>query len=287
MILEKISELLPNLSPTNKKIAKYIIKNYSEIGFLSVEELSENSQVSKASIVRFARAIGFSGFDDFKKSIQAEMKKKLSPYDKIVMTDLDTHPWEQQFHKLAVNEIENLKRTLDKIEAKELIEWINEIIKAKSIFVSGFGATRSVANFLEYALNSFLDKPISVITGSISDFSPTLKHIKEGDMLILMTFPPYSKEIEFVAKYSKEHGAGLFLITNSAECPVYNAADSVLLCESNSLLLNNSYVGPIALLQVINNFLMLNRKAEGMEAMKKIWSVEEEGYKFIDRKGDV
>lgn len=287
MILEKISELLPNLSPTNKKIARYIIKNYSDIGFLSVEELSDCSKVGKASIVRFARAIGFSGYDDFKKSIQAEMKKKISPYEKIAMTDLDTHPWEQQFHKLAVNEIENLKRTLDKIEAKELIKWINGILKAKSIFITGFGATRNIAFFLEYALSSFLDKPITTITGSISDFSPKLKHIKEGDMMILLTFPPYSKEMEFVSKFSKKHDAGTFLITDSVECPVYRNSDSVLLCESNSLLLNNSFVGPIALMQVVINFIMLNLKSEGMEGVKKIWSVEEEGYKFIDKKGDV
>ena len=44
----------------------------------------------------------------------------------------------------------------------------------------------------------------------------------------------------------------------------------------------NSFVGPIALIEVIGNFLILSEKELGMTEMKTLWEVEEKGYSLID-----
>ncbi|WP_418721810.1 MurR/RpiR family transcriptional regulator, partial [Clostridioides difficile] len=47
-------------------MADYILNNTEAISKLSVSELASNSKTSTASIVRFSRKMGYSGFGDLK-----------------------------------------------------------------------------------------------------------------------------------------------------------------------------------------------------------------------------
>ncbi|HOY25266.1 MAG TPA: MurR/RpiR family transcriptional regulator [Mesotoga sp.] len=282
MVSKKISEMMGQFSPVNRKIASCVLRNYPEMGFISIESLSSMAGVSKASIVRFSRAIGFSGFNELKKRIQSDLKKKLQPYEKIAATDLDKKNVDEQLRELARNEIDNLRKTLSSIEEGELLKWIGAIGKARNIYFAGFGATRHIVSLMQYTFSVLQRKPTWLLDGSISDFSYKIKLMDKSDILILMTFPPYSKEIEYIVRFARERDVEVFLITDSVECPVYSQARSTIVCENNSLLFGNSFVGPIALIEVIGNFLILGEKELGMTEMKTLWEVEEKGYSLID-----
>jgi hypothetical protein len=57
------------------------------------------------------------------------------------------------------------------------------------------------------------------------------------------------------------------------------------LCENNSLLFGNSFVGPVAVVEMIGNFIILSEKKTGMEEMRRLFEVEERGYKAISTEG--
>jgi RpiR family carbohydrate utilization transcriptional regulator len=57
-IIPRISEILPRLRPSERKVAEMIRANLSSVAELSIDRLAENAQVSKASVTRFARAVG-------------------------------------------------------------------------------------------------------------------------------------------------------------------------------------------------------------------------------------
>ena len=57
-IIPRISEVLPRLRPSERKVAEMIRANLSAVADLSIDRLAENAQVSKASVTRFARAVG-------------------------------------------------------------------------------------------------------------------------------------------------------------------------------------------------------------------------------------
>jgi len=57
-IIPRISEVLPNLSRSERKVAEMIRANLSSIAELSIDRLAENAKVSKATVTRFARAVG-------------------------------------------------------------------------------------------------------------------------------------------------------------------------------------------------------------------------------------
>lgn len=280
MVSEEIARIKDDLSPAYKRIATYILKEYSQVGFMSIEELSSMAGASKASVVRFSRRLGFSGFNELKKSIQSELRRRLSPYEKIATTDLDRAPIENQLKLLAQNEINNLKNTISGI-GEEIHKWVESIKSASSIYFGGFGATKNVVSLMQYTISVLQNKPTWLLTGSISDFSYTIKLMDRADVLVVMTFPPYSKEIEYMVDFAGERKVRTLLVTDSIECPIYSRAYSVIVCENNSLLFGNSFVGPVAVAEMIGNFIILSEKQTGMEEMKKLFEVEERGYRAI------
>ncbi|KUK81893.1 MAG: Transcriptional regulator, RpiR family [Mesotoga prima] len=47
----------------------------------------------------------------------------------------------------------------------------------------------------------------------------------------------------------------------------------------------NSFVGPVAVVEMIGNFIILSEKKTGMEEMRRLFEVEERGYKAISTEG--
>ena len=65
-IVEQITEKYHVLTRSGKKLADYIFANTHDAQYLSISSLAENSGVSEASITRFCRSLGLSGYNDLK-----------------------------------------------------------------------------------------------------------------------------------------------------------------------------------------------------------------------------
>lgn len=259
----------------------YLLENYDSIGFTSVNELSKIIGVSNASLVRFTQHLGFKGYKEFKETVQEEVKTKLNTDPSVALNELDVLPAQKQLLKLSENEIRNLTKTLEEINIDMLALMVQKVFESPRIFISGFGVSRNIMQIFEYALVSMQIKEIIGITGSISDYNPRLHSMKQHDSLFVMTLPPYSLEAIQVANYAKEQGAEVFLFTDSPACPIYPIASAVVRCENNSLLLTNSYVGMVAVVQVLINMLLLSSKANLLPGMKAVVDDEKQGYKFL------
>ncbi|MDD4159940.1 MAG: MurR/RpiR family transcriptional regulator, partial [Synergistaceae bacterium] len=58
------------LSPRQKELCIYIIKNHKKIAFWTVEELAKNSNISPATVVRTVKSLGFESYREMMGRIQ-------------------------------------------------------------------------------------------------------------------------------------------------------------------------------------------------------------------------
>ena len=65
-ILESMTEEYNSLTRSGKKLADYIFVNTTSVQYMSITSLAENCGVSEATITRFCRGLGLSGYNDFK-----------------------------------------------------------------------------------------------------------------------------------------------------------------------------------------------------------------------------
>src|SRR5690625_444951 len=68
-VLAEISSYFPSLTKSEQKVAQYVLANPDDIETKSIQELAKTVYVGESTIVRFARKIGYSGYQDFKLAI--------------------------------------------------------------------------------------------------------------------------------------------------------------------------------------------------------------------------
>lgn len=282
MVFVQIRKSLPEMPPNYQRIGLYMLDHEHNVAFSSIHLISKSIGVSSATLVRFAKSLNFNGYQDFKRAIQNEIRHRLSPYDKIALSELDLLPEEKRLQKLFHNEYNNIRSTFSDLKLNDLQIMADGIKKARRIFLSAFGATAHVVRIFEYTLVSSLEKEVRVVTGSVSDYAPVLKSFSPDDVMFLMTFPPYSAEICHVAKVVQERGGRFFLFTDSASCPVYAQADRVIRCVTNSLLLTNSFSGLISVLHVLLQMVYLDEKENSAMNRQRTISMQDSGYAVIE-----
>ncbi len=287
MVQERIRETLASMSPSFQEVGRWMLDNYDSIGFTSVNELSKIIGVSNASLVRYTQALGFTGYKQFKETVQEELRTKLKPDSNVVLNELDVLPIKKKLQKLADNEIQNLSKTLKGLSVQSLSRMVQGVLQSDRIFVSGFGVSKNIMQIFEYALVSMQIKEVHSITGSISDYSARLASMNSSDCLFIMTLPPYSPEALQVANAAHARKVKVYLFTDSAACPIYPIADAVACSANNSLLLTNSFVGMVAVIQVFINMLLLGSDENLIPHMKAVVATEREGYAWIKSQKEV
>src|ERR1700741_3359188 len=65
-ILERVKAALPALPPADSRLPKLLLAGPRSFASMPVSELAERSHVSKPTVVRFCRSVGYDGLADFK-----------------------------------------------------------------------------------------------------------------------------------------------------------------------------------------------------------------------------
>ena len=63
--LLKIKAIFNDFTPVEQKVAEFILENPSKVPAMSIKELAVASKSSDASVMRFCKALGFSGYRSF------------------------------------------------------------------------------------------------------------------------------------------------------------------------------------------------------------------------------
>ena len=78
-MLERIKASLPSLAPAEQRVAKLVLDNPRAFASLPVTELANRAHVSKPTVVRFCRSVGYDGLTDFKRKLVGSVSEGV-PY---------------------------------------------------------------------------------------------------------------------------------------------------------------------------------------------------------------
>ena len=84
-LISNIQAQYARLSKGQKIIAQYILKNYDKVAFMTACKLGEAVGVSESTVVRFANALGYSGYPKLQEALQELIKNKLTTVQRVEM----------------------------------------------------------------------------------------------------------------------------------------------------------------------------------------------------------
>jgi len=179
---------ISKLPPKRRRVLKYIIDNPDDVAISTSRDLAAKLGVNAATIVRSARDLGYSGYNELKKSKRDTFKQKQNPYE-IVLESMDkVDNGSSMISKSFLKDIEVLNETVSNINIKD-IETIAKLINdANRVYILGFESTaRSIAGFLGGELRTYHPGVLEITSINVFLFD-YIRHSKPGDLVIGVSF---------------------------------------------------------------------------------------------------
>lgn len=261
-LINNINSQYRKLSKGQKLIAKYVLENYDKVAFMTASKLSEEVGVSESTVVRFANALGYSGYPRLQDALEELMKNKLTAVQRIDLVD-EKKCSSDILKSVLKEDSRNLRETLENIDENAFEEAVDKIIKAKRVYVLGLRSSYTIAQYLGFYLDRVIDN-VQVIKMDMGDTFEQIVRINKDDVLIAITFPRYSTKAYQTASYAKEKKAHVIAITDSVFGPVASISDNRLIVKNNMMSFVDSLVPALSIV----NALVVSISAKKKENIK-------------------
>ena len=250
-LIKRIKSEFSKLSKGQKLIANFILENYDRAAFMTAATLGESINVSESTVVRFANRLGYEGYRELQNDLQELIKSKLTTIQRLSLAESE-YADNNTIVKIMERDMENIKRTVHDINVDSFGKAVELALKAKKKYIIGLRSSAFLAGYLGFYLN-FLLADVHVISSESNDIFEKLLRITPDDVIIVITYPRYSKRIMEVLGFAKERKTPIITITDSMISPAAKDADVTLIAISDMLSFVDSLVAPMSL---INSFII-------------------------------
>ena len=245
-----LASYYPSMTASEQRIADYLIRNPHEAVRLTVSSLAKAADTSEATIVRFARSLGFRGFLELKAELQLRASQQLSDPGKTRVNS--SLAGEKRSLALMVDqEILNLQKTLEELDWKQF-QAVRQILeRADLVYTLGSGASSYLAQAASYHLTIRQRRSICLnqipasFDEQIDSADPT------RDLLWLFSFPPYSSSVLAALEQALARGLPAIAITDSYLSPISKKVHHVLFAANGSLVPSNSQASAQLLIKAL------------------------------------
>ena len=239
-LLKDISTEFDSLSKQLKLIARYIEQHRDHLGLEGIQDVADHCGVQPSAVIRFAKHFGFSGFSEMQKIFRDGISKQIAPsrnYQSRIREviasgqgTLNSADIAREFLGGSIGAMQELQRSL---HGPTFVKAVELLVNTDSVWIAGSRRSFSVAAYLDYALQH-TDKRIQFVSALGSMHEGQMRGVREGDVMIAISFAPYAEETQLAAEAAVQRGAKLIAITDSRMSPLARDAAALLLVQDNS-----------------------------------------------------
>lgn len=272
---DRIKMKSATFSKGQRLIAKYIEEHSDKVAFMTASRLGATVGVSESTVVRFATEIGYSGYPALQQAMQEMIRSKLTSVQRLEMTSSNIAP-ERLLDAVLEQDIDILRRTKETVNREDFYRAADALQRAQRVYILGAGSSLALATFLSHYFRLVFDTVHLVETTSEATILQQMIHAGEGDAIIAISFPRYSKKAAKALQYASDRGVSTIAITDSPLSPLARHASHVLLARSDMVSFVDSLVGPLSLINALIVTVAIRRKGEVADTLRKIENIWDE-----------
>ena len=262
-----IKDQYDNLSAKEKQIADFILEHPRESVNPSIEELAERIGISESTMVRFARKLGYSGYQRFRIALARETIPSTSQlFEREVIDAADG------FDAVFTSAITSLIETQKILDRTLIMNVATMMANARNVYLMGLGGSNIVA---EDALHKLVRTGITCQWAA--DFHLQLMMASQGsneDVALVISHTGIGYDSLALAEELKANDVPLVVLTTNARSPLARLADYVLAVKAgSSMTVAESFSARIVDLAIIDLLylqVMEVLKEKGIEQLNKM-----------------
>ncbi len=229
------------------------------------------------TVIRTSRKLGFEGYTELqnflKASIYDEIERNnginfLSTKEKVgaklpgLRAD---NLYEQMLENISIN-IQDIfvKNSMDAFDQASDIIW-----SSHKKFVIGFRGCSGVAQTIGGSLSDVFSNVRTILTAD-SGAIEALLDIDSNDCLIIISYPRYSEMAKIAIDIARSKGAKIIALTDRVTSPINSFSNVSLLSGVDSITINNSYIAPMVVAEMLLATVYRNIGSEEEDRLKRL-----------------
>lgn len=249
-LLGEIQNRMSDFSKSQKLISNYILENYDKAAYMTASKLGATVKVSESTVVRYAIELGFNGYPEFQHSLQEIVRTKLTSFQRMEVTNNLIGDGDA-LTKVLMSDIDKIKRTVEEIDHAAFEAAVGSIVNARNIYIIGIGSASVLASALNINLRMIFDNVRFIVASSATEIYEQMISIGEGDVMVAISFPRYSKKVVSAVNLAKKSGADVIALTDSSASPIASVADQKLFARSDMASFADSLVAPLSVINAL------------------------------------
>lgn len=270
-LASRIASLYPSLSAGHRKAADFVMQHPLDTATMTIERLAAKSGASTATLTRFVRALGFSGYGEFRASLSEALKLAMEPVRGLADSqDAPASPYATLIGALR-DQAANLDAAIAALDDATVTRAIELLLGAKRIFIVGTGASHHVASFLEEGLALYLDADVIFAASRVGP-TRTIRQMLSGgrgDLVVAISMPRYSRSTLEICSLAAQRSMPILALTDGLISPLARVADLTLFAPAGSRLLPNSPSAIFALADALITAVARERP-DSADALRKL-----------------
>ncbi|MCS2149664.1 MurR/RpiR family transcriptional regulator [Scandinavium manionii] len=227
---QQIRERYDSLSKRLQQVSRYVLDNTNSVAFDTVAVIAEQADVPPSTLIRFANAFDFTGFNEMKQLFRMNLVEETASYSdrarlfrEMESESVPEAPIEI-LREFARSNAQALQQLASRTDPDMLQRAVHLLAEADTIYIAGLRRSFSVATYLTYALSHLDCRPI-LLDGMGGMLREQISRIKGRDIVISISFSPYAEETVMVSETAAKAGAKQIVITDSQLSPLATFSD--------------------------------------------------------------
>ncbi|MEI8170997.1 MAG: SIS domain-containing protein [Rhodoferax sp.] len=222
-MLDRIKAALPSLAPAEQRVAKLVLSDPRSFAKQPITELADRAHVSKPTVVRFCRSVGYDGLSDFKLKLAGSVSEGVPFIHRSVDVDDKTSD-------IMVKVIDNTVAAFLKYRNDASTAAIEKAVTAlvlayndgKRIEFYGVGNSGVVAQDAQHKFFRLGVHTIAYSDGHMQVMSASL--LRPGDCVVVISNSGRTRDLMDACDIARKNGATTIVLTASGS-PLATAGD--------------------------------------------------------------
>ena len=255
-LIRLIHERHDSMSKTYQRISVFLTQNPNDVAVQSVNSIAERCGIHASSFVRFAQALGYSGFKDLQQLFQKRLATAAPGFEARVAAleeELATRTDHSEFgflRDLVVRDIASLQGLLDQIDFAEIARAADMIEAAESVYLIGQLRSAPVVELLRYIL-TMLGKQVILLDPGGGLATHMARTMRGDSLLIAVSFRFYANEVVNIVEEAGAAGVPIVAISDSSLSPLAKSADILFAVPEHDYTFSRSLAAPMCLAQAL------------------------------------
>lgn len=267
--LAALKSQFDNLSPRLRDAARFLLDRPREVALYSMREAAARAGVHPTSMLRLARELGFDGYEALRDQFRAWVNNG------------DPMPWSTRAGKvrkhsaqfelldnLMRQEATNISGMASSAFYKQIVDSVLLMRKARHIYIVGMRSLYPVAFYLSYGCRMFMSN-VTLVSGPGGTFADELRTIGKEDLLIALSYDPYSRDTVAAVDFAADRGARVISITDSVVSAISKEGHTTIVVPNETPSLFHSVLPPLAVAESMIALLLAESHEETLAELKR------------------